>query len=130
MSREIVEQLGGDFGVTVIYTLDEEFTAHVDFVAALIEARGLPDECPLYASAANPQEQVTDPHDAEHYIAGSVKWDGCSHLNFGDTRGYLHLCGRDHFKKLADTLTTIYHRCGQLMAARGVNLLDDEFDVQ
>lgn len=30
----------------------------------------------------------------ERFIDGYIKWDGCSHFWFGDSDGYLHLCGK------------------------------------
>jgi hypothetical protein len=29
---------------------------------------------------------------ADRFIDGTIKWDGCAHVEFGDERGYLHLC--------------------------------------
>jgi len=40
------------------------------------------------------------PVDLEMYLTGSIKWDGCSHLWFGNKKdeiyqdGYIHLCGK------------------------------------
>lgn len=37
---------------------------------------------------------TADIDEADAAVAGWVKWDGCSHLIFGEERqGYLHLCG-------------------------------------
>jgi hypothetical protein len=38
------------------------------------------------------------PGDIEPYLSGMIKWDGCSHINFGEIEdgarnGYMHLCG-------------------------------------
>lgn len=37
--------------------------------------------------------------DAQPYLTGFIKWDGCSHFYFGD-EGYLHLCGFVRIQKL------------------------------
>lgn len=43
------------------------------------------------------------PGDVELYLTGSIKWDGCSDIYFGDNSdpdnnpGYIHFCGRDSF---------------------------------
>lgn len=37
--------------------------------------------------------------DAQPYLTGFIKWDGCSHFYFGD-EGYLHLCGFIRIQKL------------------------------
>jgi hypothetical protein len=39
----------------------------------------------------------------EGLFTATVKWDGCSHVNFGDD-GYLHLCGRIYWEALARIL--------------------------
>jgi hypothetical protein len=39
--------------------------------------------------------------EGERFVDGSVKWDGCSHYNFGDENGYIHLCGAGNFNALA-----------------------------
>lgn len=124
---ELVEHFGGDYGVTVVFTLD----AHVAFFAAEIVARSMPDDAPLYTKngARASCDHVEDPRQAERFIAGSVKWDGCSHVTFGDEDAYIHMCGREAFDKLATVLPQIYERCGELMKARGVNLLAGAFQT-
>ena len=41
--------------------------------------------------------------DAQPYLTGMIKWDGCSHFYFGDD-GYLHLCGLNDIEKLQNVL--------------------------
>lgn len=46
----------------------------------------------------------------EPYLRGTVKWDGCMHLWFGDN-GYMHFCGKrdiERHKKVMDTLCEIF----------------------
>lgn len=31
--------------------------------------------------------------EAQTLIRGLIKWDACSHVTFGDEKGYIHLCG-------------------------------------
>ena len=128
---ELIEHFGGDYGVTVVFTLAAEYKSHVDFFAVEIVGRGVPDNAPLYTKegAVASCDHVEDPRQAERFVAGSVKWDGCSHVRFGDENAYIHMCGREAFKKLATVLPEIYERCGELMKERGVNLLDGEFKV-
>jgi hypothetical protein len=41
--------------------------------------------------------ESTKPIEFEPYVKGEIKWDGCSHVWFGEQEaekdGYLHLCG-------------------------------------
>ena len=51
--------------------------------------------------------------DKELYLSGNIKWDGCSHIDFGDnsgtsTPGYLHFCGKEDFKKHAEVLNKLF----------------------
>lgn len=126
---QIVEHVGGDFGATVVYTLPAEYNHYVEFFAAEIVGRGADDGAPDYVArgAMSSMDCVEDPLAAARYVSGSVKWDGCSHVNFGDDQGYLHVCGREGFDKLANILAQIYERCGELMQERGCNLLEGEF---
>lgn len=47
--------------------------------------------------------------DAQPYLTGWIKWDGCSHFYFGDN-GYLHLCGLDTIEKLQKVLQKLIDR--------------------
>lgn len=67
---------------------------------------------------------IYDPRQAEPFIRGSVKWDGCSNLHFGDDDGYLHLCGPEGIQRMSDLLPTIFLRCGELL---GDKVLDRVF---
>ena len=40
-----------------------------------------------------------DVEKGEIYIKGTIKWDGCSHNDFGDG-GYIHGCERKHLTRL------------------------------
>ena len=46
--------------------------------------------------------------DAERFVDGCIKWDGCSHLYFGDDDGYLHLCGGLAFRGLEWALRKVW----------------------
>ena len=54
------------------------------------------------------------PSDTELYMTGTIKWDGCSHVWFGEKGegdrqdGYLHLCGKTYWKRHADLMGALY----------------------
>lgn len=54
------------------------------------------------------------PAETELYLEGTIKWDGCSHVWFGekdendDRDGYLHLCGKTCWQLHADVMMKIY----------------------
>lgn len=121
----ITEQIGDRFGITVQYEPQGHF---VEFTAYEVLGVG-EDDSQWYwrKGAVSSTDDTSNLSEAEPYIKGSVKWDGCSHFNFGD-EGYLHLCGRDDIDKLANALSVIYERCGALMKEAKSNLLEGEFE--
>ncbi len=48
----------------------------------------------------------------EHYLKGTVKWDGCSHIYFGDS-GYIHLCGKGCFENHNKVMTALWDICSK-----------------
>ena len=47
--------------------------------------------------------------DGEVVLKGMIKWDGCSHINFGDeSSGYMHLCGKLHWHEFTEMLPKVY----------------------
>lgn len=39
------------------------------------------------------------PGEREKYLRAYMKWDGCYHFWFGDSDGYMHLCGNSEVEK-------------------------------
>lgn len=126
--NESIEHIGDDYGVTVRYTLHENGLS-VNFFAAEITGRSVPGGVPSYKPKNNDGSHYTESFtEAERYVDGCVKWDGCAHYYFGDEQGYLHLCGPKSVAKLGETIRVIFQRCGELMQEAGTNLLEGEFD--
>ena len=124
------EHIGDNFGVTVRYEIHQPPVA-VDFYAA--EVTSVSDDGAKYylrKGARSSEDDTSDFDDAERYISGSVKWDGCSHYYFGDVGsegGYVHLCSSQSAEKLARTIIVIHARCGELMRAAGQKTLEGTF---
>lgn len=51
-----------------------------------------------------------DERDYDVYLKGTIKWDGCSHLHFGD-EGYLHLCGKYFFDIHIKIMKAVWNIC-------------------
>lgn len=53
------------------------------------------------------------PIDLELYVHGVVKWDGCSHIYFGDDfgnpDGYLHLYGKSCYERHVSVMLELYN---------------------
>lgn len=134
---EVVEQIGEDYnGVVVVYTMKAPDQLYVDFHAADIEAtecfeNGVHKGLGFQAPRANSNmELVYDPREAEPYVHGSVKWDGCVNYVVGTEDVMMHACGTHDLARLSHVLLTIYERCGALMAEQGVNVLDGQFMIK
>lgn len=48
-----------------------------------------------------------DINEADLVLKGCIKWDGCSHINFGDESGYIHLCGKAHWINFIEMLPKV-----------------------
>ena len=51
--------------------------------------------------------------ETKHYLKGYIKWDGCSHILFGDKDGYLHLCGKPTFENHKKVMDKIWEVCSK-----------------
>lgn len=100
---------------TVRYT---KGPAHVDFqVYEKIAWEDGDKNLPYYESKGGcgmDDKSTKSIDEANAYIQGSVKWDGCSHVNFGDEDGYVHLCGPRSFKEMIFILERIYRDCYEI----------------
>jgi hypothetical protein len=123
--NERVEQIGEDYGITVRYRVHG---ATVEFFAAevlyLAENRRWYERKGDFSPMHDPTKELDE---AQRLVEGMIKWDGCAHYNFGDENGYLHLCGSGNADVLANTITEIHRRCGELMTEAGTNLLEGNF---
>lgn len=57
------------------------------------------------------EHQTNNPLETQIYISGTIKWDGCSHIVFGDKDGYLHLCGKHCWEKHKEVMDAIWAYC-------------------
>ena len=51
--------------------------------------------------------------DTEKYLEGYIKWDGCSHIWFGDEDKYIHLCGVGAWKNHNQVMDAIWEVCSK-----------------
>ena len=66
-----------------------------------------------------------DESQAEIFLSGSIKWDGCSNLTwFPDDDGYHHFCGRKDNLRMAILINRLYAICTKFMPAWD-NYLED-----
>lgn len=46
----------------------------------------------------------------ERYLSGTLKWDACCHIDFGE-EGYLYLSGKGDFKNHCKVMEGIWNEC-------------------
>jgi hypothetical protein len=116
--EEIIEHWD-DLEVTVMFTTRFEYTVEfnsAEIVATqIVEGDFRADRGWTRRNGQSNLDLVYDPHDAERYISGSVKWDGCQNLYFGDRDGYMHICGPEGAQRMSQFLLRVFNRCGELM---------------
>jgi hypothetical protein len=44
--------------------------------------------------------------ETEKYLYATMKWDGCHHFWFGESEGYLHLCGKTYIERHIKVMQT------------------------
>lgn len=64
-------------------------------------------------------EITSDLDQAELLVKGSIKWDGCSHNNFGDENGYLHACSRREMVRFGELFDRLFEIAQELMSDHG-----------
>lgn len=104
-----------ELNITVVYSF-ETGSAHVDFDVYDIMAEdteGVIFYEGIDGSGAD-DKMTQDITKANKYINGTVKWDGCSHIYFGDKEGYIHLCGSRDFIRIGNILKKVYERCYEI----------------
>lgn len=93
-------------GFTVRYKLSDYYA---DFM--LYECIGFePDDRPCYSKRGCVATAPTaDLDEAEVCMAGSIKWDGCSNVEYPETRECMqHLCGRGGWRDWCSALMALY----------------------
>ena len=61
--------------------------------------------------------KVIDEDEDENYLEGTIKWDGCSHLYFGEsgTHGYLHFCGKESYTRHTELMSFLFEKSSKVI---------------
>lgn len=121
---EVVEDILGEFGFTLRWRVLPHWADVVAFDKAGVECGEPPRALYLRKGAKNGEDNVYTLDEAEPYLEGHVKWDGCTELNMGQP----HWCGRDGYRKHCDLLQYIYVRSQQLMDKSDPELFGGPWD--
>lgn len=112
----------GSFGFMVRWKADDyyvEFIAHEIITNEMTDMQtGERDTRPQYtrAGAIDSMDLVFAAAEAEVYVSGSIKWDGCATVDFGE--GSSHMCGRGAWQAHVELMARIWRRAGELMGER------------
>jgi hypothetical protein len=82
---------------------DEDFEARASFKV---------HEITSWTQSEDLSSEFDIPSDFNEYLYGTIKWDGCSHIYFGDS-GYIHLCGKHFFDLHNEMLMRLWEVCSQ-----------------
>lgn len=66
------------------------------------------------------------PCETEAYLSCTIKWDGCSHFNFGDG-GYLHLCGGEYFFLHCALMRRLFEKAFEVMGREPDSLAGGDY---
>jgi hypothetical protein len=69
-----------------------------DFTTRLYERKG----------ATRSGDDTENLDEAQTMLHGTIKWDACSHLYFGDEGGYLHVCGGNSWRQLQTVISRLF----------------------
>jgi hypothetical protein len=122
--RTTTEDVLGDFGFRMVWSVSDLWA---DVTAYEITGRGMEENAPLFErkGATCGPDHVESHEDAEEYLDGYVKWDGCTELDMGRP----HWCGPYGYKKHCALLRYIYERAFQLMGREPDDAWIDEANV-
>lgn len=56
---------------------------------------------------------------APSYLRALIKWDGCSHVYFGEEGGYVHICGAESWANHCKLMEWLYKEAIKLMPQLG-----------
>lgn len=109
--RITVEDIFGDFGFRVKWSVVDHWA---DIEVYEVESRGTElNSKPQFhrKGAACSPDGVEDISEAEKYLEGYIKWDGCTELDMGCP----HWCGPSGYVTHCELLKYIYRRAHELM---------------
>lgn len=109
--RETIEDVLGEFGFRLRWRVSDCWADVEAFhVESIFDEGGL-NRREFWMQGARGQEWTPDIDNAEHYLKGHVKWDGCTELDMGCP----HWCGPDQYALHCALLKHIYTRAFELM---------------
>lgn len=94
--------------------------------------RDIPGWFNFIVFSVNSWDEHNIPFDIEHCLSGTIRPDGCSHINFGyldeneRPSSYLHLCGKSEWINHIKMMMSVYDLARKSMD----NFTDDESGIE
>ena len=122
--RTTTEDILGNFGFRMVWSVSDRWA---DVTAYEITERDMEENIPMFDRKGDDtgMDQIETHEDAEEYLSGFVKWDGCTELDMGQP----HWCGPNGYKKHCALLRYIYERAFELMGRKPDQVWNDEANV-
>lgn len=109
-TKTLVTDCLGEFGFRVRFTYADHWCDVEAFRVEARETNGAP--CFLRRDARSSPDWVSTIDEAQPYVTGLIKWDGCSEFDWCDN----HLCGPSDYLAFFGLLEYAYRRAQSLMA--------------
>lgn len=109
---KLIEDILSENGFTLRWEILPHWVDVVAFEKVGIELGEPPKTVYPRKDGTSSEHLTLSLEDAEPYLSGFVKWDGCTELDQGST----HWCGLSGYKNHCDLLQYIYTRSQQLMS--------------
>jgi hypothetical protein len=106
-----IEDILGEFGFTIRWSILPHWVDLAVFDKVGMELGDAPKTLYERKGARTSEDHAYNIDEAEPYMEGYVKWDGCTGLDIVSH----HWCGLDGYKRHCDLLQYIYTRSQQLM---------------
>lgn len=114
MKKEIIHW--DDINCTVVFNFNSDTAPNLDFSVYEITGRSEDKDTKqfterIYARkyATSSEDETRDIELAETLLRGIIKWDACSHLNYGDENGYVHTCGYLSWKQMHEVIKRVWN---------------------
>ena len=103
-----IEDIFGEFGFRLRWKITDDYWADVEVFELIASREGNPCFQKKDGNGADFTESLDE---AEQYLEGFVKWDGCSEF----THSHVHWCGPEGYNKHFKLLKHIYEKAMELM---------------
>jgi hypothetical protein len=112
-----------DIGYACRMTLDSDVSVIADFKVVAIGGHEADSSAPLYPVPDQHRFEPTPNFaEAEILLSGSVKWDGCSNMNFDEQdRVMLHFCSKTDAANIGVLMTRLYEWAAEIIPGNTID---------